>query len=140
MATIYSNNIRELEGAFNRVTAYASINEVPLTVDNVKKIINYNEKEKSFSLGTIVQAVSEYYNVSTNEIKGIGRSAKVAEARQVAIYLCRDLTKQSFPDIGKFFEKKHTTIMYSYDKVKEELRTNNSLAHTVTTISNKLNS
>ena len=139
LATVYSNNIRELEGAFNRVTAYASINEVPLTIDSVKQIINYSAKEKTFTFETIVDEVSSYYNVSVKDVKGTGRSAKIAEARQVAIYLCRDLTKQSFPDIGKFFDKKHTTILYSYDKVKDELRTNNSLAHTITTITNKLN-
>lgn len=140
LATIYSNNIRELEGAFNRVTAYASINEVPLSVDNVKKIIGFSEKEKSFTFDGIVDEVASYYNISPKDIKGTGRSAKIAEARQVAIYLCRDLTKQSFPDIGKFFDKKHTTILYSYDKVKEELKTNNSLAHSVSAISNKINS
>ena len=140
LATVYSNNIRELEGAFNRVTAYASINEVPLTIDNVKKIINYSEKEKSFTFDGIVDEVASFYNISVKELKGTGRSAKIAEARQVAIYLCRDLTKQSFPDIGKYFEKKHTTILYSYDKVKEELKTNHSLANSISAITNKINS
>lgn len=139
LATVYSSNIRELEGAFNRVTAYASINEVPLSLDNVKKIINYSAQEKSFTFDGIVDEVASYYNLSPKEIKGTGRSAKIAEARQVAIYLCRDLTQQSFPDIGKFFDKKHTTILYSYDKVKDELKINNSLAHTITTITNKIN-
>ena len=138
LATVYSNNIRELEGAFNRVTAYASINEMPLNIENVKKIINYSEKEKSYTFDGIVDEVAAYYNISLKELKGTGRSAKIAEARQVAIYLCRDLTKQSFPDIGKFFDKKHTTIMYSYDKIKDELKTNNSLSHTVSTITNKI--
>ncbi len=140
LATVYSNNIRELEGSFNRVTAYASINDVPLTIDNVKKIINYSEKKKSFTFDGIVDEVASYYNISPKELKGTGRSAKVAEARQVAIYLCRDLTQQSFPDIGKFFEKKHTTILYSYDKIKEELKINNALASSVSTISRKINS
>ena len=138
LATVYSNNIRELEGAFNRVTAYASINEMPLNIENVKKIINYSEKEKSYTFDGIVDEVASYYNISLKELKGTGRSAKIAEARQVAIYLCRDLTKQSFPDIGKFFDKKHTTIMYSYDKIKDELKTNTSLSHTVSTITNKI--
>ena len=140
LATVYSNNIRELEGAFNRVTAYASINEVPLNIENVKNIINYSEKERSFTFEGILDEVAAFYNLSPKEIKGTGRSAKIAEARQVAIYLCRDLTKQSFPDIGSFFEKKHTTILYSYEKIKDELRTNNALAHVISTITNKINS
>jgi chromosomal replication initiator protein len=134
LATVYACNVRELEGAFNRVTAYASINEVQLTLDNVKKIINYSQKEKVYTFDGIVDEVSKYYGIKPKDIKGTGRSAKVAEARQVAIYLCRDLTKQSFPDIGKFFDKKHTTIIYSYDKIKEELRINNALSQTISEI------
>ena len=138
LATVYSSNIRELEGAFNRVTAYASINEVPLTIENVKNIIGYSEKEKSYTFDGIVDSVASYYNISPKDIKGSSRSAKIAEARQVSIYLCRDLTKQSFPAIGDFFDKKHTTILYSYDKIKAELQTNNALAHTVTAITNQI--
>lgn len=138
LATAYSSNIRELEGSFNRVTAYASINEVPLTLDNVKKILNYNEKKKSYTFKAIVEAVADFYNISVKEVKGTGRNAKVAEARQVAIYLCRDLTKQSFPDIGKYFDRKHTTVLYSYDKIKEDIRTNSSLSHTISAINGKL--
>jgi len=138
IASTYANNIRELEGAFNRVTAYASINDMDLTIDNVKKIINYDDREKSYTFDSIVDEVSKYYNISKKEIKGTGRSAKVSEARQVAIYLCRELTQQSLPTIGDFFDKKHTTILYSYDKVKEELVLNKSLNHTVETIINEI--
>lgn len=138
LATVYASNIRELEGAFNRVTAYASINETPLTIDNVKTIINYNEKEKVYTFDGIVDEVASYYNISAKDIKGSSRSAKIAEARQVAIYLSRELTKQSFPAIGDFFDKKHTTILYSYDKVKEELKTNKSLSHSIDAITNQI--
>ena len=138
LSATYANNIRELEGAFNRVTAYASINEMPLTIDNVKKIINYNEKEKSYTFDGIVDKVAEYYNISPKEIKGTGRSARVSEARQVSIYLCRELTKQSLPVIGEFFEKKHTTILYAYDKIKEELVLNRTLSRTVEDIINQV--
>ena len=139
LATVYSNNIRELEGAFYRVTAYASINEVELSLDNVKKIIGYSENKKDITFDAIVDEIARYYNVSTKDIKGSSRSQKIAEARQMAIYLSRDLTKQSFPAIGEYFDKKHTTIMYSYDKIKEELATNNLLANVVSDITNKLN-
>lgn len=138
LAQVYASNIRELEGAFNRVTAYSSINETELTIENVKKIINYVEKQKTYTFDGIVDEVAAYYNISAKDIKGSSRSAKIAEARQVAVYLCRDLTKESFPVIGDFFDKKHTTILYSYDKVKTEIETNNSLSHTIQTIEFKL--
>lgn len=140
LATIYACNIRELEGAFNRITAYSSINEVDLTLDNVKKIINYSEKVKTITLDAIVDEVASYYNIAPKEIKGSARAQKIAEARQVAIYIARELTKQSFPQIGEFFEKKHTTVLYSYEKVKDELPVNNALAQTVTAIIGKINS
>lgn len=139
LASVYSHNIRELEGAFNRVTAYASIQDIELTIENVKKIVGFCEKEKVYSFDGIVDEVASYYNISPKDIKGSSRSQKIAEARQVAIYLCRDLTKQSFPAIGDFFEKKHTTILYSYDKVKTELKTNNSLSYTIDSVINKIN-
>lgn len=138
VATVHANNIRELEGAFNRVTAYASINDMPLTLDNVKKIINYDEREKSYNFDTIIDEVSKFYNVASKELKGSGRSAKVSNARQVAIYLCRELTQQSLPVIGDFFERKHTTILYAYEKVKSDLILNKALAHTIETIINKI--
>lgn len=139
LATIYAHNIRELEGAFNRITAYSSINEVDLTLENVKKIINYSEKSKTITLETIVDEVASYYNISPKDIKGSGRAQKIAEARQVAIYISRDLTKQSFPQIGEYFEKKHTTVLYSYEKVKDELGYNNALATVVSAITQKIN-
>lgn len=138
LATVYSNNIRELEGAFNRVTAYASINEVDINIENVKKIIGYSEKVRQIDFDAIVDEVAAYYKISAKEIKGSARAQKIAEARQVAIYLSRDLTKQSFPAIGDFFGKKHTTIMYSYDKIKDELATNSALAQVISTISTNL--
>lgn len=138
LAEVYSSNIRELEGAFNRVTAYASINETELTLENVKKIINYKEQLKTYSFNGIVDAVASYYNISVKDIKGTGRSAKIAEARQVSIYLCRELTKESFLAIGDFFDKKHTTILYSYEKIKEELKHNKTLSLTVDSISEKI--
>lgn len=138
IAATYANNIRELEGAFNRISAYASINDMQLTIDNVKKIINYDEREKNYTFDSIVEEVADYYNVSSKEIKGSGRSAKVSNARQVAIYLCRELTQQSLPVIGDFFDRKHTTILYAYEKVKADLVLNKMLAHTIETIINKI--
>ena len=139
LATVYSNNIRELEGAFNRVTAYASINEVELSLENVKKIIGYSEHKKDITIESIIDEIAHYYNVSAKDMKGASRSQKIAEARQMAIYLARDLTNLSFPSIGDYFGKKHTTIIYSYDKIKKELNTNSILAQTVSNITNKLN-
>lgn len=139
LASVYKTNIRELEGAFNRVSAYSSINEIPINLENVKKIINYSENKKNITIQGIIDIVAEYYNVSNEDMVGSSRSQKIALARQVAIYLSREITKESFPAIGDAFDKKHTTIMYSCEKVKEDIQVNQSLSKDISTLVNKIN-
>ncbi len=139
LAIVYKNNIRELEGAFNRVSAYSGINEVPINIENVKKIINYSETKKNITTEGIMDVVAEFYNVPVEEIKGSSRHQKIAMARQVAVYLTREITQESFPQIGEAFCKKHTTILYSYEKVKEEMTRNKSLSEDISILVNKIN-
>lgn len=139
LANVYKNNIRELEGAFNRISAYSSINEIEINLENVKRIINYSENKKNITIAGIIDIVAEFYNVSSDEVKGQNRAQKIAAARQVAIYLARQITKESFPYIADVFNKKHTTIMYSYEKVKEEMTSNVNLSQDITKLSNKIN-
>lgn len=139
LASVYKTNIRELEGAFNRVSAYSSINEIPINLENVKKIINYSENKKNITIQGIIDIVAEYYNVSNEDMVSSNRAQKIALARQVAIYLAREITKESFPAIGDAFDKKHTTIMYSYEKVKEDIQVNHSLSKDISTLVNKIN-
>lgn len=139
LATVYKNNIRELEGAFNRISAYSSINEISINLENVKKIINYSENKKNITVSGIIDLVAGYYNVSSDDILSANRAQKIAMARQVAIYLARENTQESFPAIGDVFNKKHTTIMYSYEKVKEDILVNTGLAKDISTLVNKIN-
>lgn len=139
LANVYKSNIRELEGAFNRISAYSSINGTSITLENVKKIINYSETKKNITIDGIIDIVAEFYNVSSEDIKCANRAQKIANARQVAIYLTREITQESYPYIADAFNKKHTTIMYSHEKVKEELAHNNSLSQDITKLSNKIN-
>lgn len=139
LANVYKNNIRELEGAFNRISAYSSINEVSINLENVKKIINYSENKKNITIPGIIDVVAEFYNVSAEDVIGANRAQKIALARQVAIYLSREITKESFPFIGDAFNKKHTTIMYSYEKVKEDIPLNLTLSKDISTLVNKIN-
>lgn len=139
LANVYKNNIRELEGAFNRISAYSNIHEIPINLENVKKIINYSENKKNITIPGIIDVVAEFYNVSTEDLVGANRAQKIAFARQAAIYLAREITKDSFPAIGDAFNKKHTTIMYSYEKVKEDIPLNPTLSKDISTLVNKIN-
>ncbi len=139
LASVYNKNIRELEGAFNTISAYSSINDVPITVDSVKKIIGYNEKRKNVTVEGIIDIVAGFYNISVDDIKSTNRSAKTAYARQVAIYLAKELTNESFPFIGNCFNRKHTTIMYSHKTVKTDMQTDRNLAADINKIINEIN-
>ncbi len=139
LATVYNKNVRELEGAFNTVSAYTSINEIPITVEIVKKIIGYSEKRKTVTVDGIIDIVAGFYNVSVDDIKSTNRAAKTAYARQVAIYLAKELTGESFPYIGDCFNRKHTTIMYSHQKVKSDIAIDRHLAQDITELTSKIN-
>ncbi len=139
LAKIYNKNIRELEGAFNTVSAYTSINEIPITTEAVKKIIKYDENKKAVTVEGIIDLVAGYYNVSSEDIKSANRSSKVANARQSAIYLTKELTGESYPYIGSCFNRKHTTVMYSYEKVKNDIVKDMKLNNEIKELIKKIN-
>jgi len=141
IATAYINNIRELEGGLNRVIAYVSINDCPMTVESVKKIIKFSGSGKNLTIDKIIETTAVYFSMESGDIKGQSRAKEFSHARQIAIYLARDLTKTSFPSIGNAFGgRKHTTILYAYEKMKEELQTNKVLYEVVSGISQKITS
>ena len=141
IATAYQNNIRELEGGLNRVIAYVSINDCSMTVESVKKIINFSGSGKNLTLDKIIEVTANHFSMESADLKGQSRSKEFSYARQIAIYLARNLTNSSFPSIGKSFGgRKHTTILYAYEKMREELQTNKVLTETVNAISNKITS
>lgn len=127
LAKTYCKNVRELEGAYNRVSAWASIHEQNLNVELVKKVLGYSEKAKDVSTKCVIEACAKHFKVSVKEITGTARAKEIAKARQCAIYLSRELTEQSFPAIAEEFKKNHTTIIYAYEKVKEQLGTSPAL-------------
>ncbi|MCD7779497.1 MAG: chromosomal replication initiator protein DnaA, partial [Candidatus Gastranaerophilales bacterium] len=139
IASVYNKNVRELEGAFNTVSAYTSINELPITVDIVKKVIGYSEKRKNVTIDGIIDIVAGFYNVSAEDIKSTNRAAKTAYARQVAIYLAKELTGESFPYVGECFKRKHTTIMYSHQKVKNDIAVDRHLSQDISDLTAKIN-
>jgi len=123
IAKNYINNVRELEGAFNKVSAFADIEKKPLTLDFAKSILQCEEKSQEISLNTIVKQTAKYFDVTLEDILSPARSQKVSNARQIAVYIARELTNNSFETIADFVKKKHPTILYSYEKIKKEIKT-----------------
>lgn len=127
VAQNFNKNVRELEGAFNKISAYASIQNVELDVETVKKVLRIDGRAKKITIEKISEVVSKEFEVSLDEMQSSARNQRISGARQIAIYLTRDMTKMSFVEIAKFFDKKHPTILFSYEKIKEETKTDNEL-------------
>jgi chromosomal replication initiator protein len=139
IAMSYQTNIRELEGALNKVVAYSSISGLPISVDNIKNIITFKGKDNKLTIEKIIEHTAEYFNVEPSEIRGQSRCKEISMARHTAIYLVRELKHSSFPQIGDAFGgRKHTTILYAYEKVKEEMHENKSSSHAINEIKNKI--
>lgn len=128
IATAYQNNIRELEGALNRVVAFVGVTGCSMSVESVRNLIDSTSKTRQLTPNSIIEKVAEYYRISPADIKGSSRMKEISRARQIAIYATREITQLSFPNIGDAFGKKHSTIIYAYEKVKEEISTNRSLS------------
>ncbi|AIT87985.1 chromosomal replication initiator protein DnaA [Corynebacterium ulcerans] len=130
IASRFNTSIRELEGAFIRVSAYASL----MSPDKGKHRIDLRIAEKALedmmpeqanqeiTATTILAATAEYFEMDVNALKGSGKTRAVAHARQLAMYLCRELTDLSLPKIGEQFGgKDHTTVMYADRKIRKEI-------------------
>jgi len=113
------SNIRELEGAFNRVLAMARMMGEPLTVQTAQQALGETLRPaRAVEVGEIIAASAAFYSLSIEEVLGRGRSREVAMARQVAMYLTRELTPMSLPQIGQSFGgRDHTTVLHGVEKI-----------------------
>ncbi|MBR6098134.1 chromosomal replication initiator protein DnaA [bacterium] len=127
IANSFVNNVRELEGAFNKVRAYCDIYQKELTLELAQKVLGNDVKKKEITLAKIAQDTAQYYGVTVDDFKGPSRSQRISNARQVAVYLSREITGASFEQIAEFFNKKHPTMVYSYEKVKKEAALDNPI-------------
>ena len=138
IAKHFVNNVRELEGAFNKVSAYADIEKTELTLDFAKKVLKCEEVKKQISIEDVAKATGEYYGVSLADFISSARNQRVSSARHIAVFLAREITQKSFESIADFFQKKHTTMLYSHDKIKNEIKTNKELENSINEIIRKL--
>jgi chromosomal replication initiator protein len=124
IASRIERNIRELEGALIRVTAFASLNKTVIDkslAEIVLRDLIADASTTQISIATIIAATSEYFETPVEELRGPGKTRAVAMPRQIAMYLCRELTDLSLPKIGQAFGRDHTTVMYAERKIKKEM-------------------
>lgn len=134
-------NIRELEGALIRVVAYSLLEEKPINLDMAKLILKDMVKEtvKIISIEMIQKEVADYFNISTSDLKASKRSKNILLPRQLAMYLARQMTKHSLPEIGQAFGgKDHTTVLHSCKKIEQEFDQDQDLKNIVDQLTRNL--
>ena len=131
IANRIDSNIRELEGALTRVVAYASLIKKPVTTDVVAEALKDvfpNNHKKEVTLEVIQEIVATYFKIRIEDLHSKKRTRSIAFPRQIAMYLCRELTDTSLPQIGNFFGgRDHTTVLHAYDKIAKEREENAKL-------------
>ncbi|MGH8876886.1 MAG: helix-turn-helix domain-containing protein, partial [Stackebrandtia sp.] len=142
IASRINHSIRELEGALIRVTAYASLTHKPadfaLAQEVLRDFIPEGESPDITTEG-IMSATADYFGVSDADLRGHSRSRVLANARQVAMYLCRELTDLSLPRIGQAFGgRDHTTVMYADRKIRKQMAEKRALYDQIAELTNRL--
>jgi chromosomal replication initiator protein len=142
IASKIQTNIRELEGALIRVTAFASLNGQPVDLtlsEIVLKDLIPEGGEPEITAPLIIAQTASYFGLSIDEVCGPSRSRSLVTARQIAMYLCRELTDLSLPKIGQQFGgRDHTTVMYANNRIRGEMAERRSTFNTVTELTNRI--
>jgi chromosomal replication initiator protein len=142
IATKIETNIRELEGALIRIVAFSSLTNKPIDLalaEHVLKDILPNSKPKSVSVMDILQVVGNYFSVKIEDFKSKKRTKEIAYARQVAMYLCRELTDFSLPKIGEEFGgRDHTTVIHACEKISRDIQKDPQFASLIENLKKKI--
>ena len=144
IASKISSNIRELEGALIRVTAFASLNRQPVDLsltELVLKDLFPSDAGPEITAAQIMTATANYFGVTVDDLCGSSRSRVLVTARQIAMYLCRELTDLSLPKIGQAFGgRDHTTVMHADRKIRQLMAERRSLYNQVTDLTSRIKS
>jgi len=141
LATKLGSNIREIEGTIIKINAMSSLLRQKITLEFTKNAIEdyLNEKKKSISIDTIIEIVAQELNVKPSDIKSKKRSKKIVEARRISIYLARNLTPNSMPQIAVYFGMKdHSAISHAMKKIEEIIESDENLKVLIEELSSKI--
>ncbi len=143
IATNIKSNIRELEGAFNKIVAFAKLNKVDLTLslaEEALKDVIYPNKPREITPSLIISTVAEHFGVKPEDISSKKRNSEFVLPRQIVMYLCRELTDLSLNNIAKAVGKKdHTTVIHGIEKIESDMKYNEELKNKIDIIKKKIN-
>ncbi len=141
IASKIKSNIRELEGSLIRVMAYSSLTESPLSIKLSEEVLKASliEEEQKVNIDKVQKIVAEHFNISVNDMRIKRRTKAIAYPRQVAMFLVRQLTEHSLPEIGEYFGgRDHTTVLHGITKISEESKQKEELKRTLDYLVNKI--
>jgi chromosomal replication initiator protein len=141
IAGLVSDNIRELEGALTRVTAWSALNRRDIDLETAERVLkDMVTSDEPIPLGpeTIIRTTAQAYGFSVEDVLSASRRQPLVLCRQISMYLCRELTDLSLPKIGEHFNRDHTTVLHSVEKVKRILRSDRAVFDRVTQLTQEL--
>ena len=142
IATNIKSNIRELEGAFNKIIAFTRLNKVDLTIESAEEALRdviYPNKAREITPNLIINVVAEHFGVRPEDIVSKKRNSEFVQPRQVVMYLCRELTNVSQVNIGRILGKKdHTTVIHGVKKIEAEMQNSEEFRNKINVIMKKL--
>lgn len=140
IAKSVKSNIRELEGALTRVIAYSNLTGVSLSVELAENALKdiIQDKDVSISADTILDAVSNHFNVKIDEIKSKKRNQPITNARQVYMYLTREILNESLLNIGKIIDRDHSTVIHGIEKIEEKIKTDKNFETSIISLKDKI--
>ncbi len=128
IAEHFNDNVRELEGALNRAVAYAQLHHQPLTLPLAQKILEPQRRPIDHSPEAVLDAVAQEFNLAVSELKGPRRTRRISVPRQLAMYLLREISNLSYPQIGEFLGgRDHSTVMHGTSKIEKGLQEDEAL-------------
>ena len=143
IATVIDNNVREIEGILSRLHAYSQLMHVDIDLEFTKNALKdqIQETKKNLSMETITQCVAKDLNIKPSEIRSKGRSKNLVYARRIAIFICRDLTENTMPQLAQYFGMKdHTAISHTIKKINSLIQTDEDFKTKINELSNKITS
>ncbi|MDD3926231.1 MAG: chromosomal replication initiator protein DnaA [bacterium] len=142
IANNIANNIRELEGALIRVTAFSSLTDTPITTERAAEVLKDilpRNRPKEMTIQNIQKTVAEHFNIKLSEMKSTKRTRTIVFPRQIAMYLCREMTEASLPDIGgQFGGKDHSTVIHACSQIKKLSLVDENLNKVLKTLTERL--
>ncbi len=136
------SNIRELEGALNKIMAFSKLNKVDINLEYAEEALKdviYPNKKKEITPSLIIEVVAEHFGISPKDIASRKRTAELVQPRQIVMYLCRQLTESSLQNIAKTIGKKdHTTVLHGIEKITEKMENDEELKNKVDIIRKKI--